>query len=320
MGVVLTFREPAAKASPLILRFLPLLDSGISLWRLATQRAHDMVCAMSSLRFFPSFALFALCLSAAINAFSANPPAADREPARAPLEFSRLDLTDGRRLQDVVVRSYDAASGKLLVIANGTAMSIPLNLVPLPLHPTLKNAPASGATVSMHPRRPAASSSSETDSAATNNRSSDRSPHLHLPSSPAPDVNPSSAPSDDTAVSPVPYPPARQATPNQIVAAQAGDDLAAHKAAALRRAQQFYRFEFRLGTDAGVVSDLDLDLTTPQSVTGWVGRYRTQGKAYIEIYDSRGRSFQRRTSAFEVITEQKPEDDDIRVVEFTPRS
>ena len=44
------------------------------------------------------------------------------------------------------------------------------------------------------------------------------------------------------------------------------------------------------------------------------------GKAYLETYDSRGRSFQRRTGTFEVTTEKKSGDDEIAVLSFAPTS
>ena len=64
------------------------------------------------------------------------------------------------------------------------------------------------------------------------------------------------------------------------------------------------------------ITALDIDADQPEAIMGWPGRYRTKGKAYLEFYDSRGNSFSRTTSSFEVITEQKPGQMP-KVVDFT---
>lgn len=38
----------------------------------------------------------------------------------------RLRLLDGRTLENVIIRSYDAQASKVLVIANGKAMLVPI--------------------------------------------------------------------------------------------------------------------------------------------------------------------------------------------------
>ena len=44
----------------------------------------------------------------------------------------RLRLLDGRTLENVVIRSYDVQASKALVLSNGKAMLIPINLIPPP--------------------------------------------------------------------------------------------------------------------------------------------------------------------------------------------
>jgi len=67
--------------------------------------------------------------------------------ADVPLKYTRLDLTDGRTLTNVVIKSYDAATDKLLLVADGKAMLVPENLIPPPLAVRLKaSAPAAGST------------------------------------------------------------------------------------------------------------------------------------------------------------------------------
>jgi hypothetical protein len=224
---------------------------------------------------------------------------------------AQLNLLDGRKLKNVSVKSFDRASGKLLVIANGKAMTIPLSTIPAALHAQLtENVPASGETVSTftspQPLPTAADQYHLTEQVPVS-----RVDAIAQPTTPAPSVTnqPQPAPKRQ-----------KQPTSNQLLAVQAGTNLNAHKAAALKRAQSYYRFEYRVGSDSATVTALDLDLTTPTPVPGWEGRYRTEGKAQLEFYDSRGRSFQRRSSSFEVTTEKLVGSDDLVVIDFIPKS
>ena len=74
-----------------------------------------------------------------------------------------------------------------------------------------------------------------------------------------------------------------------------------------------------MGSNSIIVQSVSLELSVPVSVPGWTGRFQTQGKAYIEYYDSKGRSFQRATSTFEVTTEQKP-GEALQVVDFSRKT
>lgn len=190
--------------------------------------------------------------------------------AEVPLRFTRLDLLDGRTLTNVVVKSYDAATGQLLLVADGKAMLVPANLIPPPFAARLKaGAPAAGSTTAFVTTQP---------------------------------VAPSAVP----AVQVVDTPSAT------------GSDqlLAGHQEAAQTRARRYYQYEFKAGSDAISVTALDIDMDQPEAIEGWFGRYRTKGKVYLEFYDSKGNSFSRTTSSFEVITEQKP-GQPIKVVDFT---
>jgi hypothetical protein len=74
--------------------------------------------------------------------------------APVPMAYEQLDLTDGRKLKKVTVKSYDAQAEKFVVIADGKLMSVPLALVPEPLGSKLKAAaPAAGASTSSTPVR-----------------------------------------------------------------------------------------------------------------------------------------------------------------------
>src|SRR5471030_2569433 len=55
------------------------------------------------------------------------------------LQFPQLDLLDGRKLKNVAVKSYDAKSGDVLVLADGKALVIPIAQVPAPFADRVKN-------------------------------------------------------------------------------------------------------------------------------------------------------------------------------------
>lgn len=254
----------------------------------------------------PRATALALFLASAISA------------AEVPREFSRLDLTDGRKLKNVVVKTYNPADDRLLILADGKAMTIPRTLIPEPFASHLKSVSRSGETVSITgSRAPLATAAQQyTLARPVSVPSQSHTPPAHsspvaAPTRPPPLIYPSAAPASSHA---------QPLTPNQAVAAQAGIDLEAHKNAARERARRYYRFEFRAGSDAIAVTGLELELAAPKVVTGWEGRCIIEGKAYLETYDSRGRSFQRRTSTFEVVTEKKADDDEITVLSFTPKS
>ena len=208
-----------------------------------------------------------LCLAAGAVAWAAE----------VPRQYTRLDLTDGRTLTNVVIKSYDAATGKLLLVADGKAMLVPESLIPPPLAVRLKaDAPAAGSTTRYVTPPP-----------VVPNRYSERSA-----SAPA-------AHSGDTTDATV-----------------ADPQLAGHKEAAVERAKRYFRFEYQAGSNAISITALDIETDQPEAIVGWLGRYRTKGKAYLEFYDSKGNSFSRTTSLFEVITEQKPGQMP-KVVDFT---
>ncbi|MEO6994577.1 MAG: hypothetical protein ABI273_13175 [Lacunisphaera sp.] len=187
-----------------------------------------------------------------------------------PLAYDSLDLTDGRKLVQVVIKNYDPASNKVLLVTNRTAMRLPLDLFPATLRDRIKEAaPKAGG--------------STTITASV----------------------PSPLPGENREV------PAVSARP-----VHAAVNVAAHKKAALTRAQDYYRFEFPAGSGAVRVTAANFELDEPEEVPGWGGRYRTEGKVFLEFFDSKGFSYSRTTDRFEIQTEQKP-GGSIKVIDFT---
>jgi hypothetical protein len=228
-----------------------------------------------------------------------------------PLRFTQIDLSDGRQLKNVVVKSYDAKTERLLIVADKTAMTIPIALLPPPFNEKLKAAPATGGSVSTAlslPRAPAPVPPVVGESPAT---------AVAVPATPAPEVN----------IAPEPTPPAPRPTPRVNPRPRRGPDSSEpteasptqHQFVARTRANRYYRYEHQVGSNSISVTALEFDLGTTLPVPGWPGRCRTEGKAFIEYFDSKGRSFQRTTSTFEVLTEQKP-GEEIKVVDFTRKS
>ncbi|MBA3849778.1 MAG: hypothetical protein C0502_07255 [Opitutus sp.] len=74
---------------------------------------------------------------------------------------------------------------------------------------------------------------------------------------------------------------------------------AAH--AALRRK---FRYEENAGTGSSYVLSDDYSLNDPEEVSGWSGRYRVTGKAYVREYDSRG-GFNSRRRDVEILIQTK---------------
>lgn len=202
----------------------------------------------------------------------------------APLQYKRIDLYDGRVLKDVTIKTYDPGTGRVLVIAEGMASMIPLKIFPVSLEKQIsETAPRSGgstATVTVIQRAPAPVPANSQPVLPTSNL-------------------------DRTYI---------DAAEN----ARAEADFRQHAETARTRAERYFRYEYRVGSNAVRVRSLDLDTTPPEPISGWTGRYRTTGKAYLEYFDSAGWSYSRADAPFEVVTEKKP-NGHIEVVDFSLR-
>jgi hypothetical protein len=205
------------------------------------------------------------------------------------LRFDQLDLTDGRKLKNVVVRSYDSATKKLLIVADGKAMTVPIVLVPPPLNEQLKAAPTSGTTT-------------------------------NVITITAPPAQPTKPMVPYIVAVPTAAPPISSASqPGMATVDPSAAEAAAHRVIALKRADQFYRYELQIASNNVQVTGLDFEIIDVNPIAGWTGRYRTEAKAFVSYYDSAGGSFKRFTSIFEVVTEQKLKEP-IKVVDFTRKS
>lgn len=204
----------------------------------------------------------------------------------------RLVLRDGRVLKNVVIRSFDAQSSKVLILSEGRALLVPVNLLP-PVYADKARAlkPQADLVQTTPIPAPVESASIPTPEASASDTAS---------TSAAPGTPPAPAPAPVATVEPV-------------------DPVEAHMAAATAHVRRYYKYEHRIGSNSVAVTDSDIAVEETEPVTGWTGRYRTKGKVYLEIYDSiGGGSFRRAVRRFEVLTEQKP-GEPIKVVDFDRR-
>lgn len=223
----------------------------------------------------------------AVLALFALPAVANSTSDRQPLEFTRLDLTDGRTLKNVSVRSYDAKSDKLLLITDGKAMTIPLSLVPAAIQAQFRKAPESGATVSVAPAAPKSEAPSPSGTPAS-------------PARPTPPARDTGTRPDDPQ------------TRERAIAD-------AHRKVALEYAVRYFRYEYQVGPSNVRIDSVQFGDVTNRAVPGWVGTYETSGTAFLEFFDSSRLSYGRAKAHFDVRTEQKP-NEEIKVVSFDKRA
>ena len=94
------------------------------------------------------------------------------------------------------------------------------------------------------------------------------------------------------------------------------DEAERHKTVARERAEDYFQFEYPLGSVR--VTAVKFAVEETEWVQGWTGRYRTYGKAYLEFFDSQTRTFQRLMRKAEIVTEEK-ENHVIKVQHFLVR-
>lgn len=202
----------------------------------------------------------------------------------------RLVLVDGQVLKNAVIRSYDPTASKVLVVSEGKARLIPVDLLPPPVAERVKTQAAQAADLVQTTPIPAPGSTTA--------------------------VQPESAPASPATA---PAAPTTPPTPRiQVTTPEEPQDPAkAHRAAARAYLLRYYKYEHRIGSNAVTVTDADIEFESTEPVQGWTGRYRTTGKIFFAAYDSYGGgSFRRGSEKFEVLTEQKP-GEEIKGIELT---
>lgn len=194
----------------------------------------------------------------------------------------RLVLLDGRVLKNAVIRSYDPAASKVLVVSSGKALLIPVDLLPPHF--------AEKAKSQLQPPADLVQTTPIPDPTAPTSAST---PATSVESTPP-----------ATPASPTPKPVPAPVAP--APAAEPADPRKAHREAARAAVLRYYKYENRVGSNAVTVTDADIEFESTEPITGWTGRYRTIGKVFFAAYESvGGGSFRRGSQKFEVTTEEK---------------
>ncbi len=111
--------------------------------------------------------------------------------------YPHLALADGRQLHDVTIKSFDQASGKFLIIADGKAQLIPAAQLPAALTAQLKNnLPDSGRSTNIQATLPAQTEAQKASILAARANAAERharelaQPVIVTPPAPAPEPKP----------------------------------------------------------------------------------------------------------------------------------
>lgn len=83
------------------------------------------------------------------------------------------------------------------------------------------------------------------------------------------------------------------------------EEAARHKATVEERMTDYFQYEYTVGPNSGKVASAKASVIEILPVQGWPHRFRSTGKAYVEIYDARRRTSNRISVKFEVETEEK---------------
>ena len=91
--------------------------------------------------------------------------------------------------------------------------------------------------------------------------------------------------------------------------------MLAVRSAAQERADRYFRYEYQLGSSAGVSISVRVVTNPPEEIPGWLGEYHVYGTAYLTWFDTAGGSAQNTNRDFEVRVKSKG--DQISDCEFT---
>jgi hypothetical protein len=219
----------------------------------------------------------------------------------ATMPVGRITLTNGRVLKQVVIRSYDTPSEKVLLLSEGKALLIPITLLP-PVYAEKVKADYARSSADLvqtsrvrtPEERAAALADLSLAADADNSATAEAIPPTPTPAS----ASPSSPAPDGTF-------------------AESTQPFKDHREAAMAYVRRYFKFRYPTGHNSTTVTDTDFDIEETKAVSGWTNRYNTKGRAYVEIYDSiGGGSFRRGSAKFEIVTEQKP-GEEIKVIDFT---
>lgn len=209
-----------------------------------------------------------------LAALTAAPVAAD-DMVPLDLRFARINLANGRILNDAALTGFNRDSDLIYVMEDRKLKPYPAALFPGfvtdQINVRLAEYPDTSSTAKV-PAAPATKSSTPAK----------------------PEGDPIGSPEDNAA---------RDAAIADAVAAKA-------QTAALRH----FRYNQSTGSGYATMTNGEADLDQPTPVRGWPHRYRVEGIVYFSFYDSVGETFQNRRRGIEVIVEA-PSPRDVKVLE-----
>lgn len=228
-------------------------------------------------------------------AFVAIAAVAVATPHKVELAFETLALKNGKTLPNGTVRSYDPASGNVVVMSGRSIVSLQIELLPDEVAARI------AALVPSESKDEARAAREERRRTAQEQKKQNERGAARAAAE--------AARAKD----------ARQARQHesQEELRQAKISRAAREAAAAR-ARRYFTYESKPGSGATVTVRREVEVEEPVPVTGWPDRYRVKGSIGLEYYDSKGRSFNNSIRDFEVIV-QGDERGNVKVVDFSPR-
>lgn len=198
--------------------------------------------------------------------------------------YERLDLKDGRRLENVVVQTYDTMKDRVVVLVEGReATTVPLTVLPDEVAALVREriplqSEDEMATESTHPVE---------GRADTRQREKDLDRHARI-----------EAEADARAVRRF------KAKEADTIAAPRGDRAAANVAAAAEElARHYFLYEADPHSSIGRVYDTQLMLDSPEPVSGWTDRWRVRGKVGLQYVTRNIGAMGRETRDFEMLIE-----------------
>jgi hypothetical protein len=229
-----------------------------------------------------------------LAAFLAGPAVAVTVDVNLPLK--ELRLKDGLLFTDVAVRSFNTATGTVMLLANKDLLSVRTSMLPDEVSARLKElAPAqTPEEVAAEKQQLAADRSKAVENAERRQRMAEE------------EAKAARAASRTLSVK----------TAEQTVA-QPDRVLAEVAAFAEQRAQAHFKYQDDPHSNIGAVIGSDIFLDHPEPVPGWAGRYRVEGKAYRQYVNNQASGFGRTAKEFEILVQthehKKPEIIEIRI-------
>jgi hypothetical protein len=195
-------------------------------------------------------------------------------PHKVDVRFESLALRNGTTLSQGTIKSYDPATGRVVLQAARAITSCQIELLPDDV---------AAQVVSLVP-------DAETDAAMTAKARRETNERA------AQEIARKNREQQAEAAK------ARAAQAKSETPARPDDAVQTRaKRMAYEKAYRYYRYEFKPASGSIAIIGQGVQVDEPVAVAGWDRRYRVTGNVGLEFYDSRGRSFDRTTRAFEVL-------------------